>query len=522
MKATLTLIILEIMKDQIRQLAKCFTNDDFKLVLSEQYSSFIGETKLTLKSDITTKAISDALFQVSNRDSWRLEVMYQDTELLDINKGSGNLADSIDLEQLALYQGYVCIFKYTITKSIINNLYSVYDLDAFTDFLGNKSLYHFLNIIANKHEGKLVFECIGQKNIMYYSHTIAIISEHRDLPNLRSLNFKKKHLQLCETYCQWGTFRNNLIPEDLYFEGSNVLIVELFRKACLLYTLMFILDYTLIGEDKIILKLSGFKTLLYSLNTEKMKDIIIDIESLERYIDIYNWCYTGGYTSERISIARNIISLNIDIANLSLNESTLEAIKSNFKIFEHENVRQYIDVRNKISQLLIELQGKINNIVDGFVGDYKKNLLALVSFFISVIAIRVVSKGEFFTGFTPEVIILSYALIVISVLILLYSKWEFEQKEKIFNKHYEQLKARYQPLLSDDELQKAFVDSNPDIDGTHASYMKRQKKRFMFLWVATLAILAIAVSIIGFFNFFSELSICSFVKLILSCFIKNT
>lgn len=511
------------MKAQIKQLANCFTYSDFELTMSENHSSLVGEAKLTLKADIAVEAILCALPRVSDRDIWRLEIMSEDIELLDVNVETGNITDLINLERFAIYEGNLFMFRYTITKRSVDNRLSIYNMDAFTEFLGNKNLYNFLNIIANNHNGKLVFECVGQEGVLYHSRTIAIVSEDKEMQDLESLDYRKKRSLLCGTYCQWGTFRNKLIPEDLYFENDgNVVIVNLFKRACLLYSLMFLSDYTLIEDNKLDLKLCGFKTLLFSLNTTKMKDIAVDVDSLNRYFNIYDWCYTGGYTSERINISRNIISLNVDSTNFLLNDSTHEAIKSNFKIFEYENVKQYIDVRNKISQLLIELQGKLNSIVDGFVGDYKKNLITLVSFFISVIAIRVVSKGDFVGGFTIEVIILSYALIVISVLIFLYSKWEFEQKEKLYHKHYEQLKVRYKPLLSDEELNKAFVDNDPDIDDTHASYLKKQKKRFTYLWALTLVILTISITMIGILNNFSKLVVCPFLKLILSCFIKNT
>lgn len=73
-----------------------------------------------------------------------------------------------------------------------------------------------------------------------------------------------------------------------------------------------------------------------------------------------------------MGLARNILSLNFDKENLKLSETAFEAIKSGYKIYQKENIKQYIEIRNKISDQLIELQNKADKIVASFVSDYKK------------------------------------------------------------------------------------------------------------------------------------------------------
>lgn len=215
--------------------------------------------------------------------------------------------------------------------------------------------------------------------------------------------------------------------------------------------------------------------------------------------EIYQWTYKGGNTSDKVSIARNIISLNFNPKSLELTETVFNAIRSNYKIYERQNVKQYIEVRNKLSEILIDLQGKIDKIVSDFVNDYKRNIITLISFFISIIVIKVVSKGDFIGGFTNEILILSYSFLIISVGLLIYSRWELNKGVSMFSKHYDQLQNRYKDLLSEKELNEIFIECNPN-EKSSKSFLEQQKKNYTILWFFSILVLAVALLIIFVIN----------------------
>ena len=130
----------------------------------------------------------------------------------------------------------------------------------------------------------------------------------------------------------------------------------MFEQLCSLLCVCVVADFSSMNKTGLTLRLSGYKMMMMESQAVKTKDLEFDTTSTEQWYKIYDWCYTGGYTSDRLSITRNIISLNCpDINKLKLNDSTLGAIKSNFKIFEKENVRQYIKVRNDVSKTLLDM-----------------------------------------------------------------------------------------------------------------------------------------------------------------------
>ena len=60
------------------------------------------------------------------------------------------------------------------------------------------------------------------------------------------------------------------------------------------------------------------------------------------------------------------------------------------------------------------MQREVNAIVDGFASDFKKNILAVFTFFFTVVIVRVISKGDFTGGFTTPVFILSLIFLALS------------------------------------------------------------------------------------------------------------
>lgn len=254
----------------------------------------------------------------------------------------------------------------------------------------------------------------------------------------------------------------------------------------------------------------------------KTNGLCFNQESANLWYRIYDWCYTEGYTSDRLCIARNIISLNISsIHELGLNASTLDAIKSNFKIFEKENVRQYIKVRNDISQTLLDMQGKVNSIVEGFTSDFHKSVISLGTFFLTVMVVRVISKGDISGAFTGSIVLLSFAFIALSAVNLIYSRKILERKERLFTKHYKQLKDRYNQLLSDEESQQIFEDCNPKTDGTHANFIQWQKNRYTWIWALSLVLFSFLLIGIWFYNLLETSNLAKVIKILVECCTKN-
>lgn len=511
------------MKTKFQSIVALFTeNADVQIAGKEDWDGLLYSTSTSFNRYPSAQDLSSVLPIISNRDSWRLTISSANRDMLmDINSSCGNIGDEIDTMLLVSHIGDIVDIKYSITKRLSNKVLSIYNEILFLESMGNLSLASFLSGINNRLTGDLVLEMIGKSGFRSFStKTINVVGEGH-VTHLPISDDRESRLSIRKSYCQWNRNDIVLLPEDLYTTANNTALAVLFRKAACLLSAMFVCDNTNINND-LELRLCGYRTMCSVLNTSTFSGLQDINQFCDRWFAIYDWCYTGGYSSDRLSIARNIISLNIPIGDIvKVNESTLQAIKSNFKVFEQDNVRQYIKVRNEISKLLIELQEKVNGIVEGFTGEFKKNIVAIFSFFLTVVVVRVIAKGDFLGGFSNPIIYLSFIFIGISVVLLIYSRIELSSKESLFDKHYKQLRERYAPLLSEEEISIIFKDCDPKINGTHANYIKWQKKVYTWLWVASLVFLTIFLVGMLASNYLSNLDSCKITKAIMICCIKN-
>jgi len=441
------------------------------------------------------------LSELNTRDSIQIIYYLTDDDPITYLSTSSNWNDFVkDISTLTTTSGQLRIL---ISKKKYNNVLSVYNYALFAQYFAGLSLSQFLSVINYNFDEYLVFEIQDDKFASWKTKTIAFIPKGDAVvvEGVGGIN-RLKRIEEARGLCFCEMDKYNLLPEDFYCPVNHMvdLLYVYFQKVCVLFTCSFVFDYSILKKDSYEYKLLGYKSLNKVVNSSSISNTNVDIDSRKSYIDIYQWLYLGGNNIDKINIARNIISLNINQDSFALENSVKDSILSNYKIFEKENVKQYIEVRNKLSEILIELQGKINDIMDSFVGDFKKTLITFVSFIISVIVIRVVSKGDFIGGFTNSIIGLSFVLLLIDFGIFLYSKWELKEKHNLYQKHYFQLKKRYESLLSDVELDNIFEECDPEKTNTGNSLIRKQTKRYTILWIISIMLFALFLLIVLFVN----------------------
>lgn len=486
------------MENQISNLFSLFTQED---ILNYEYTETFVDVEFQFKTILnlipTSAVFLTGIPHISTRDKWEFKVLseYDETEYL----AHSDMGQIEDLSELEAYIGSTITLKFVISKNIERNRLSIYWLEKFSEFLLELPLLVFFNEVDRRIDSILIFECQNESIQSACTSSIALVSRN-EIIDLSGVSDRMNRLRKSAGNVHWGAFHVNLLPEDLYPSGWRNSLSQALSKACGALLYMYLFDYITISSLCLGLKIDGFKSINYSMDVSKLSNIVIDGRTLNQFFEVFEWILSGGYVSDKYSIARNIISINLRSDTIAISSNVIDSIRSNFRIYEKDNVQQYIQLRNEISNLLIDLQSKINDIVEGYVNDFKSNLLVLVSFFASVIVFGVISKDSPFVYFSNQVIILSWSFILVSYLYLRYSKSEFNKRIEFFHKQYAQLETRYKPLLDDVELNNVFEDCNPDKSGTHNSYLKWQRKYFSKLWIVSLIILSVALFILFIFN----------------------
>lgn len=504
------------MDSQIKRLLGLFSNSgNIAIDFMESWDSVDVTASILLDKIPDSTSFLKNIPQTSTRDSWEFKILDENNEtVLTIHSASGEL---ISLNEIEAYKELAISIKFIVTKNIQDGKLSIYNILSFSQYLGNGSLYSFLNALNNRLEKTLILECINDDTETLNTDSISVVSKDVN-SNIIGVNERTKRIHLREGLIHWGAYKLQLLPEDIYPSTCTNPLYNIFKQASVCLLIMYLFDYITITNNTLDVKLNGFKALNYTINTNKLSEINVDPTTIDQFFQVYCWGMSGGYVADKFSIARNILSLNLDTTQILITSHIIEAIKSNFRVYEKENVQQYIQLRNEISNLLIDLQTKINDIVQNFTTDFKNNLLVLVSFFASVVVFGVISDARPLAYFSNHIIILSYCFLLISFFYWLYSFNELNKKTKLFYRHYDQIKNRYKTLLDDVELDNIFEECNPDKYESHQSYIEWQKRWFSRLWIASIIILFIGLSILFLFN---NKNIIIIIKTIIVCFLKN-
>ncbi|NOR70569.1 MAG: hypothetical protein GQ532_12890 [Methylomarinum sp.] len=297
-----------------------------------------------------------------------------------------------------------------------------------------------------------------------------------------------------------GHFANasqfNFIPEDFNFDilPDVISLVDLFKKLKLISSLVYICDFSRFSDDSgIHLRLNGYR--LFSKNISVSNEI--KSKSEDEYYEIYKWVFGEGNIVDKVGVSRNIISLHLVQDNLlNIQEKTLQSIGSGYQIYLKENVKQYIEIKNKLSEFIQNSSDKASEIVKSISGYYKSSIWTMYSFFASVFLLRILSKNNDGVLVTEEVYYLFIAFSIINIIIMKYALKELDEEKDRFIENYLALKDRYNDLLLPEDLLN--VLNNDKQHRSDVKYIENKKKSFCTLWDRSLSVIFFIISLLWY------------------------
>jgi len=401
-------------------------------------------------------------------------IRYKDAEdktaiQVSINK---NIDTIIHLYRQAIFWEYVFQLPY-------------FDLTAlFAHLFQNRSL--------------LIFRCLDltRQQTRWSTRTLRIIGSDDPLPAMQPTPDRSELWRKIKEVCHYGNSAEiNLLPEDFYLlqQPDDTKNKEFLDRLCIAQVITVLFDITRDDADGVDYKLNGMR-----LQSGLLKFQNIDTGSLQQLFQIAQWVYDGGNLSDKIGLARNILSIHIiDKNTMTLEGSPFESIKSGFDVYLKQNIKQYIEVRNKMSEQLTDFNKKATQIIDNFASGFQKSSLAVLTFFSTVVVAKVLSKSATDQIFTFEAYELTLLFIFGSVLYLIVSIREVEAQRRRFINTYFSMKARYTDLLDAADIEKILnndQDFNQDLN-----FLDERRNLYRNLWIAVLGLIFLISTILHVF-----------------------
>jgi hypothetical protein len=452
-----------------------------ELSIIERFKEVEIKIKSTSHKSITEQGFTDSLGFLNSRDKLQLSVKIEALESIDFYSQASNSDFFTELaSSTATFSNITYIIS--IFKGFSLGILSLYNKDEFIKYLKGlpieSQLHQFNDIIKN--HGSLVFE---YQTLDLEFHTSSIRFDN-SVQNVEIID-RSSVIDKSKGGCNYNHISDfMLIPEDfdLSVKAGND-FDAIFSNLKSILSRIFLYDISNLTQNKLVYKLNGYKSLQGDLDLTNLGP-----DTDDQHFRIYSWVYNSGNYNDKLGLARNIISLHIaDTSTMNVAGDPFQAIQSSYKVYEKQNIKQYIEIRNKVTDQLLSFHDRANKIIETFASGFQKSALALLTFYITVFALKFLNKDDLTNIFTWDASILSTAFVTFTGAYFFAARWEVRVQQKRFHDNYFNLKKRYEDLLDTQDIER-ILNNDREFEEDIA-FMEEKRKIYSRLWVGFLILL---------------------------------
>ena len=470
-------------------------------IFEEDFNEFTIEYSYQAILLPTEETIKNILAEVKNSDICSVYLSIDQGEPIII-KDDNNFSSSFnDLNNLlsSHEEGEKINVKINIYKTSTNNQFHFYSKECFFNYIksfDSLSLANFFSSSVFNHTSKiyiLINDFVGTLNSSRFFIAAQYQAEEEE-----DYDYREKRTSNIISNNHSSFFgKLKVLPEDFIFSGNSEMeltTLERFQRLGKILLISSIFDITDLTKENFYYKLNGYKSISESIDVDN-----INIRNLDDFYNIYLWIYSSGSILDKIGLARNLISLHLKKDSiLELEGDVFESLKSSYKIYEKQNVKQYIEVRNKMYDQILDYGKRVASFTDNFANGFQKSALSLVTFFSSLIVTRILATPKNNSDFIMYSTLITLVFIGITLVYMIISRYELNEQESRFKKSYEDFKKRYTDLLTEEDITR--ILNNDEEHNSDLLYIKKKKKWYTTLWVLVLVLILIATIMYYFFG----------------------
>ncbi len=383
-------------------------------------------------------------------------------------------------------------FRLVIHKRVEDNALSVYDLDAFAHYLDTQPLKHVLDSLADRFDGHLKLACARLLKAGG-SATLQFVPEGH--PGWSAAPYatgaRERAIALFKETSFSASLPAKLIPADFQLDNpiGHPVIDRFFARASAVLSAIYLCNNAELEPDNTLMyRLAGYKVL-----EESGVSVASLTKSHEVLSKIANWAYDAGGSTDKVGLARNVLSLHVaSLRDLSDQPQILNAILSNYQIYLKDNVSAYLDVRNRMAELLLESTSKTHSLVESSLDSVRNGMLVVFTFVLTVVVVNGLKDTN------TKVIFSAEYFWVVFIITVLCSIWIHHAcKDVLVRFDYavettkQLLKDSYHNVLIADEVDQhtsaTFV--------ANRKHLKQQVRGYRYLWYAVSAVLLLTFAV---------------------------
>lgn len=304
--------------------------------------------------------------------------------------------------------------RFVVMKRAEASWISVYSLDDLAEHWAAQPLRAAVEVLWSRFEDGVRFECL--ESVDYFgSSSIGFYPKGSRGDAVPASDSRDAELVVFAENCYVQGLSGRWLPADFWLlKRSHIMgINDFFDRVVSALCVSFLANSSIFNEvGSLEYRLVGYKAISGSLSSA------IASPALSSLYKIYRWAYGPGASSDRIGLARNVISLHVgDISEVTEDSGVWGAIQSNYQIYLKGNISAYLEVKSRIAELLVDASAKAHAVAQNLVVALKAGVATMAAFVLGVVVVNGVKDSGIESFFS-----LSY-LGILSVVIVVFTIW---------------------------------------------------------------------------------------------------
>lgn len=470
-----------------------FAKSQGDCVIIETFDDWSLVQALNAVPEDFSRALVEALTDVSPRDRWEIEVSvggssktFASVGDVECNDFSSHLSDLDEEDEFK--------YKFRIFKQSPDGVISVYSFLEFESYLLNLSVLAVLSNVEHLLGSRLgiVFEVFSWCDELYSSQRICFVSPDRvhEVKFLR-LDIDSK-LDMHRDCTHVVGVPGGLLPSDFLpsKRPTSVGLCKVLDKVAAVLSVCYLANNAeLRSDDTIKFKMSGYKSILFDGAVDKLSG------SAAMLVKVADWAYEGGCGSDKIGLVRNVLSIHFSPGNFSVDQDVWEAIRSNYQIYLNDNVQSYLEVKNKLGEMLMESVSKSMGMVDDLLNGFKASVAVFVTFMLTVVVVNGVKDLSGDVIFSAAYLYVALGVSAFSLLWLIFSRNDLNKRfANHFDGVHDLLVANYERIIMRSEIDSAIKPAR-----AKCKNILDERARVYTVWWVILSGAFAAFFVIGYF-----------------------
>lgn len=402
-----------------------------------------------------------------------------------------------------LYDDEIVEAVIRIKKVVSDGALNIYHLESFKKYLmalKYEQLFQVFTDLFSKSVNTIFFRLLKSHGILRTGSII--IADEKSLLDAEKINVqvawnkkisrseKLKNCHDASVFLDKAKFP--LIPQD--FSVIELTKNTEFKEFFILFDrLRSILSYIYLANSSYIA--DGKAVLQFAPSVPPEEYRLDELANNSNVSQIYDWAFNGENCIDKASIARNIINIYCRTREsiLEIDEKLFNSIKSNYVIYQNNHADQYIEMKNKISEFIVESVKQLQDISHGMAESLGNNFIAILVFLMTVLLTDSFDFSQFMSNdVSPNVTAVCGVFTGSSLLYLIVTIITGNLKWKWLKKSYDDLKENYKGVLDEKDIEEAFNNGKPITDAEKE--YKDFKWKILIIW-------SIAILMLGVFTF---------------------